>query len=322
MADESFLRVLGAAVVFAVVVGVMLGRHRWAARRTWTAGVAAALVSVPLWIPLPFGPWRCVAAALSLAMAMKTLQLQTGLAPPSALPRAAVFLLWFVFPPRTQSVQTKAARWEVRRQGLWRLARGCGKAVLLLALIAAHARQTWPWPLGVLAGAFEIYFILSGLADALTALTCLLGFATDEVFAAPFAARSPADFWGRRWNLFVSGFLRRQVFAPLARGGHVYRGAAAVFLLSGLAHEYFVLVSVGAAAYEGGFMMAFFALQGVAVMAAAWWRAHLRPARFAPAWLKVSAHWLWLAATAPLFIYPLRKVLDAFEAPLRAWVLS
>lgn len=313
---------IAGAIVAALVLALVTLRQRWpglSRKRLWTAVVAAAFAALPLVVAIPQDSARAVVAALALACAMKATQLQAGLVAPQTQASWWRFLLWLLVPPRTVWGPTPQIRGEARRQGLRRWGRALAKAALLVLLIQLQARQTWRWPLGVWAAAFEIYFIVSGLADLVTGLTSLLGFVTDEVFGAPFVARSPADFWGQRWNLFVSGFLRRFVFVPLARGGHVYRGAAAVFLVSGLAHEYFVFVSVERGAYEPGYMLSFFALQGAAVMGGAWWRAHLRPVRFSPAGVKVVAHLVWLAVTAPLFIWPIRTLLDNFEAPLRWW---
>ncbi len=307
-------------IVAALWGALVTMRQRWPQlpqKRLWTALVAAAFAALPLLVPIPQATTRAVVAALALASGIKAAQLQAGLVAPQTQACWWRFLVWLLIPPRTMWGATAYARGQARRQGLRRWGRALIKAALLLLLIQLQARQTWHWPLGVWAGAFEIYFIISGLADLVTGLTSLAGFVTDDVFAAPFVARSPADFWGQRWNLFVSGFLRRFVFVPLVRGGHVYRAAAAVFLVSGLAHEYFVFVSVERGAYEPGYMLAFFALQGAAVMGGAWWRAHLKPLRFSPAGVKIVVHLVWLAATAPLFIWPIRSLLDAFEAPLR-----
>lgn len=280
----------------------------------------SALAIWPAVVPLE--PWaaRPFAAGFALTFLIKLVQLQAGLVQAETVERPERFLLWLLLPPRTVYQDDKDVRAQLRAEGGRRCARALPKAAVLLILVALHARHTWPWPFSVWASAFTIYIIMSVLADVATGASMVAGFRTDEVFAAPFLARSPADFWARRWNLFVSGFLRRHVFVPVARGGHTYRGAAVVFLVSGLAHEYFVLVSVGMARYEPGYMLAFFAVQCAAVMAGAWWRAHLRPVRFAAGWAKVALHYAWLAATAPLFIYPLRTVLDQFDLWVRSWL--
>lgn len=311
------------ALVLASLAFVVWRRQSWpyaAGRRWWTVAAILPWLIAPLLLGRTGGILRAVIAGLSLAMTMKVIQLQAGRIEADTLARAGRFLLWLLLAPSTRWVPSGPGRAQVRRQGLVRWGRLGIKAVLLATLIGADARHTWVWPLGVWAAAFEIYFIVSGLADLITGATCLAGFATEEVFERPFLARSPADFWGRRWNLFVSGFLRRHVFAPVSRRGRMHGAALLVFIVSGLGHEHFVFASLGWQGAEPGYMMAFFGLQGLVVVSAAWARGRLGTVRFAPAGIKVGAHWLWLAATAPLFIFPVRGLLEAFEAPVRLWL--
>lgn len=306
-----------------LVAAVLVCRKSWAVsphRRTWAIVAASAFVLWPLLAkPLPwvYGPLN---AGLSLAMAIKLVDVQQGRVRADTLASWWRFLVWFVVPPDTHFADEAAYRAKLRPVGLRRWGRGCVKAVCLLILIHLDARHAWPWPLSAWADAFGIYFLISGLADFVTGSTLLCGFATQEVFAAPFVSRSPAEFWGRRWNLFVNQFFRRQVFKPLVKGGHVFRAAALVFLLSGLAHEYFVLVSVPLPAFLPGYMTAFFLLQGAAVLAGRLWR---NPgARFVPSPLKVALHLMWMACTVWLFARPIDPVIRAFESFVRQFVLA
>jgi hypothetical protein len=253
-------------------------------------------------------------------MAMKMADVQAGRVAAVTSQSWWCFALWFVVPPRTQWEVDGAQRRTLRTLGLRRWAQGCLKGALLFFLLYLDARHRWYWPLAAWAAAFELYFMVSGLSDFVTGATSLLGFATQEVFRAPFIASSPADFWGHRWNLFVSDFFRRRLFLPLAKGNHVYRAAFAVFFVSGLAHEYFVIVCVKPSEYLPGYMTAFFLLQGLAVMAATWCRAHLRPVRFAPRWLKIGLHLFWLAATVWLFLKPTEPVVSSFETAIRGFL--
>ncbi len=76
-----------------------------------------------------------------------------------------------------------------------------------------------------------------------------LGFPVDKVFVNPLAATSLRDFWGRRWNRIMSGMMRDLLFTPLARRVGVVAAALAVFLYSGVVHEF---VSVlGQSGYGG-----------------------------------------------------------------------
>ena len=53
---------------------------------------------------------------------------------------------------------------------------------------------------------------------------------------------SPSDFWGRRWNLIVHGVLKRGVYKPVRKHFTKLIAAIAVFLASGLFHEWVLAV--------------------------------------------------------------------------------
>jgi hypothetical protein len=71
----------------------------------------------------------------------------------------------------------------------------------------------------------------------------LMGFPVEKVFVNPLAATSLGDFWGRRWNRIMSGMLRDLLFTPLARHVGVIVAAVAVFLYSGVVHEFVSVVA-------------------------------------------------------------------------------
>jgi hypothetical protein len=77
----------------------------------------------------------------------------------------------------------------------------------------------------------------------------------------PFAARSVADFWGRRWNLWMSDWFRYVLFAPLRR--RPVLAIWLIFFLSGLLHEYVLNLSLWLVTGQKlfGTMMLYFLLQ-------------------------------------------------------------
>jgi alginate O-acetyltransferase complex protein AlgI len=89
-----------------------------------------------------------------------------------------------------------------------------------------------------------------------------LGFPVEKPFVNPAAATSLRDFWGRRWNRFMSGLQRDLLFLPLARCVGVMAATLAVFLYSGVLHEF---VSVLAGSGYGG-PTAYFLIQGAAFL--------------------------------------------------------
>ena len=117
----------------------------------------------------------------------------------------------------------------------------------------------------------------------------------------PILSRSVGELWGARWNLTVGSWLREHCFRPLARRGHARAGVALAFAVSALLHTYFALLPLGPA--MALCMLAFFALQGVLVLA----ESVLHIAR----WPTAAAR-TWFAAVmilaSPLFIEPLLRI--------------
>jgi hypothetical protein len=83
----------------------------------------------------------------------------------------------------------------------------------------------------------------------------------------PFAARSVADFWGRRWNLWMSDWFRYAIFAPLRR--RPVLAVWLIFFISGLLHEYVLNLTLWIVTDRKlfGTMMIYFLLQGAGVLA-------------------------------------------------------
>jgi alginate O-acetyltransferase complex protein AlgI len=72
-----------------------------------------------------------------------------------------------------------------------------------------------------------------------------LGFPVEKPWDNPAAATSLREFWGRRWNRIMSGMLRDLLFTPLARHVGVVAASAAVFLYSGVLHEFVSVLAGG-----------------------------------------------------------------------------
>lgn len=82
----------------------------------------------------------------------------------------------------------------------------------------------------------------------------------------PFAARTVADFWGCRWNLWMSDWFRYVLFAPLRR--RPVLALWLIFFLSGLLHEYVLNLALWLVTGEKlfGTMMLYFLLQAAGIM--------------------------------------------------------
>ncbi len=158
------------------------------------------------------------------------------------------------------------------------------------------------------------YLAASTMADVATALSSALsGRPTAEVFRMPPLAASPVDFWGRRWNLTFRNLAHRLVFLPTRRVVGVRAAGLLVFVLSALVHEYTVWAALGGGL---GWMSAFFLLQGAAVVLLSLrrgrplWTHRGEGQRLVARGVAVVGHVLWMELTAPLFFYPLRRIVQ------------
>jgi hypothetical protein len=121
---------------------------------------------------------------------------------------------------------------------------------------------------------------------------------------APIRSTTLAEFWGRRWNRVVAGWLRDYLFFPLARRRKATLGICAAFGGSTILHFWIAWVPLDV---EAGLLMAsFFVVQGVALLlerrigVERWTRAGQRSWTIA-----------WMLVSSPLFVEPaLRMYLD------------
>lgn len=88
--------------------------------------------------------------------------------------------------------------------------------------------------------------IFAGHFGALELLSCV--WRSQGVFARPLMdhpwnAANLADFWGRRWNTAFRDLAYRLVLVPVTRRAGSVTGLVAVFLFSGLVHDFVISVS-------------------------------------------------------------------------------
>lgn len=186
----------------------------------------------------------------------------------------------------------------------------------LSSLHAAGAMPAAPAALELAASLYadtwRVLFLLQLPFAASQLFLVLAGFTPLECFRHPLLlSTSPADFWGRRWNLLIHGLFKRTIFKPLrARGLPAQAAAASAFLVSGLFHEYAFLAPPAARAL-GGRMLGFFLLQFPLVTAEKLLAPHV-PAPLARA---LGAAPLLCTALTTAAILPLAPL---FMAPLHA----
>jgi len=258
------------------------------------------LLCAPWLVPLPWSTLRLLVGLLGWLAITKTADLLRE-APRDPKTRSSVsaFALWCLMPAKVRWPDNDVQRASTRRLGLRRMLRGLLKVGVLVGLLALPVL----WPalrshvlLHSLWGLCVCYCVFSGGIDLGTSLPMCWGIHVDEIFDAPFVATSPRDFWGTRWNKWVQRFLRREVFMPLRRKPAV--AVLAVFLLSGLAHEYLAIAALGT---SRGQMLGFFLLQGLALLLT--WRLP-RPRSVWTRFVGWALHTAWLVTTGPLFLEP------------------
>lgn len=118
----------------------------------------------------------------------------------------------------------------------------------------------------------------------------------------PLRARTLREFWNRRWNRPVSGWLATYVYEPVAANRGAERALFAAFATSGLLHGWMFLAAAGWVAALSTAL--FFVFQALFVLAES--AVGLRKAR--PG---VQRAWTagLLALSSPLFVDPMLRVL-------------
>ncbi|KAG2684423.1 hypothetical protein I3760_10G076800 [Carya illinoinensis] len=122
------------------------------------------------------------------------------------------------------------------------------KGLLLAMLVRVHdySEHIHPTVLLILY-CFHIYFALEIILAMFAALAqALLGLELEPQFDEPYLSTSLQDFWGRRWNIMVTGILRPAVYEPVLHvatrvmGSRRWASLPAVlstFVVSALMHE-------------------------------------------------------------------------------------
>jgi len=207
-----------------------------------------------------------------------------------------------------ESQLSRRERWRIRRAPMIkdRVVREIGN-VLVHAILFRIALLILPRPrapdhfmseiLRLSAGVALLYTAVEIIASVITLLFLAGGYSLPPVHRRPIGARSVGEFWGERWNIVVSAWLRTFVFMPVARRNHCVLGIMLAFLASGVLHGWLILFAIGLWAALS--QVLFFVIQGVAILAENRLRIHEWPVAVTRAWTL-----LILLATSPLFIDP------------------
>jgi membrane bound O-acyltransferase family protein len=183
--------------------------------------------------------------------------------------------------PAKREIERRAVSWVlISPDSVLRAQRATGPGPVvprILMLFAAGLLSYWIyWQLvrgfqihGILLSYLAVPFLLL-IGESLVAIGNLFllpcGYMLPALHCRPWAARSIADFWGSRWNLWASDWFRYVIFGRLRR-----RPMFALFLVfaaSGVMHE--CVINVPLYCVTGrilfGTMMAYFLLQAVGIL--------------------------------------------------------
>ncbi len=281
-------------------------------RPLWLLPAVALALLAPFAIPPDWVYVRALYTVACVVLAGKSYELLRGRVPdPRMLEPLFTFCFWMLVPPKSRLPGDHPEAERVRAMGRRRLVRALLKLPGIAALTWVHLR--WPglhqdiwieahWALWI------TYLAVSAVVDVATGLAMQTGIHVAEGFDAPPLARSPRDFWGRRWNLMVHDMVFRHVFLPMGGLRKPLRSTIGVFVVSGLIHEYFVVAALGRPSSYTGWMMAFFMLHGAAVMVQlAWDRGPGRRKKMGRP-LAVILHLGWITLTSPLFFAPIGEI--------------
>ncbi|MBI4575857.1 MAG: hypothetical protein HY722_06290 [Planctomycetes bacterium] len=181
-------------------------------------------------------------------------------------------------------------------------------SVLLLGPLAPEALPYWLW----------IYLKMISFACGAQALSDLLVAAclgrVVPLVRMPILATSYEDFWGRRYNLWVHGFLRWAARDALGLGRRPVTAVVAAFALSGALHE---LLSTLVLRELKGYWSAFWAVQLALTLGGMRLRRLRR--RALPTPLAVALMHATMLPSAPLFFAVLDRCWNPFGVPAVPW---
>ncbi|MEM6990212.1 MAG: MBOAT family protein [Myxococcota bacterium] len=273
----------------------------WALRARRDRRLAVAIASLGL-----AAPWLCgaepllataLAAHAALFVLMRTVELVRERVPRTARWQLASLLL--VLDLRALQTGPRHFPWADagRLLGYLLLAWSSACVVVDVAPAQGAAGCTLRW----LAGAALVYAVADAHGHALTVVLAAIGRRGPPMQDVPIRARSVREFWGRRWNLNVSRWIRRNVHRPAARRVGPVAGVAAAFVFSAAAHVYLVL---GLDELWVVFAMgAFFVVQGAAAVL----EGRLGVQRW-PRWAQHAWTIAAVAGPSPLFVEPFLRV--------------
>lgn len=271
-----------------------------------------AILATPVLVLPPGRLLRCVAAVWAVTLVAKLTDAHLG-AKRGHQPRLGEFL---AFLPNIFSLVLRRLDHEPRLSRLESIRLAATGAVMWVptsVLFIALFRVNWARYGFAAEHTTKVIVFFLALVPLTQFALAIWAFAGGQGLAFmdnPFAARTPADFW-RRYNRPVNQFLWENVFGPVGGRRSPVRGAAAVFVVSAVVHEYVFSMAVGRVQ---GYQTAFFMIQGIAVAATL----RAKP-RGGAAVASVAATFAFNVASGVLFFASVNSVIPFYENEVPLW---
>jgi hypothetical protein len=298
---STWLLWIGGCFGYAALLGLLAGNTPW---RRWLATFAGAIGLIAPWLVHDAPVLRATIGLEVLWCWLKAIDLCRDPKPRSA--RFRVLQLLVLYDLRKDGEFGRSGEPEARMGLLFRslLAAACAALALSLAFFGFRELPSpWQLPARQAAGIAFAYFGVQSVLGFFEFIYRAGGLHPPILHQAPILSRSLNEFWGRRWNRIVGGWLFANFYRPFALRGHPTWGTFAAFAASGVFHMYFTWAAVGAG--DALRMGSFFLLQFPLLVL----EQKLRLGRARPT---VQRLWTlgWLLATSPLFIEPMLHILE------------
>ncbi len=292
---------LGLLYVAASLAALLATGSPW--RRGVAVGVAAATLPLAFFVPDEYPTFTAFLALGSIWVTARVIELvrERGHVP-------APYRLWHA----VGLVDTRRAKSISPKLDVGALVRLAVAACLFVGgwaavhygshLLTGVPRLAARWGAGVV----FMYAAVEMTVAAVIIAYGILGVDPRPLHDDPILSRTISEFWNRRWNRAVHHFLKYNVFAPVARRGHVEWGLMLSFVVSAFIHFFFMLPAVGLS--WAGMMGSFFLLQIPflkleRLLGVARW-----PAPLARTWTLTL-----LFLSSPLFVEPVLQIVDTWS---------
>ncbi|HVI03721.1 MAG TPA: MBOAT family protein [Enhygromyxa sp.] len=290
--------------LWALAVFVCAGLSGSADRALRRAAIAMAMVGLlaPLWFPAQWVLGRFVLTALGVLALGRTLDLVLRPTPLGFGVRLWLLIALFDVRRATRVVariDVAEAKWLAIHAGV------VGVAMFGVVALAPELDGIAGWLLRWGFGVCFCYAAVETVHSLLWLAYRLGGIAVPRINDAPIRSTTLAEFWGRRWNRVVAGWLRDYLFLPFARRRKSTLGVCAAFAGSTIIHFWIAWVPLDIS--MGLMMGSFFVVHGIALLLERRLAVERWPRSWQRGWTAA-----WLLLSSPLFVEPALRIYFAW----------